>query len=139
MTSSDVLGKRKEKLRSKSLAAKNAAKKAQQTLAATADLPGGSQEQAGAPALAAGLNPPVKPEVVVVAEVSGPNDQPRVGDGAAAGGAPPVPLVIQTPPVFPLAHPPSLGPRLQELAQPGQYVDAPHYGRGFKQRGYGRI
>ena len=34
---------------------------------------------------------------MVVAEVSGPNDQPRVGDGAAAGGAPSVPKFIQTP------------------------------------------
>ena len=67
-----------------------------------------------------------------------PNDQSRAGNGAVPRGTPQVPI-IKTPPVFPLAHPPSLGPRLQELAQPGQYVDAPHYGRGFKQRGYGRF
>ena len=91
--------KKKKKLRSKSAVA-NAAKKAQQTPPVTADPPGGPQGQVGAPALAAGLNPPVEPEVMVVAEVSGPNDQPRVGDGAAAGGAPPVPKFIQTPPVF---------------------------------------
>ena len=62
-----------------------------------------------------------------------------LSDGAAAGGAPPVPKFIQTPQVFPLAHPPSLGPKLQELAQPGQYDATPVYGRGFKQRGYGRF
>ena len=89
--------RKKKKLRSKSAVA-NAAKKAQQTLPPTADPPGGPQEQAGAPAQAAGLNPPGEPEVVVLAEVSAPNDQPRVGDRGAAGGAPPVPF-IQTPPV----------------------------------------
>ena len=130
--------KKKNNLRSKS-AVSTAAKKAQQTLPVTADPQGGPQEQVGAPALAAGLNPPVEPEVMVVAEVSGPNDQPRAGGGAAAGGAPPVPQFIQTPPVqFSLANPPSLGPNHQELAQPGQYDATLVYGRGFKQRGHGR-
>merc|ERR1711888_71988 len=59
--------KKKKKIRSKSAA--NATKQAQQTAPITADLPGGPQGQAGAPALAAGLNPQVEPEVVVVDEV----------------------------------------------------------------------
>ena len=128
--------KKKKRIRAKSTVSKTV-KTAQNTLPVTADPQGGPQGQVGAPALAAGLNPPVEPEVVVVAEVSGPNDQPRVGDGAAAGGAPPVPKFIQTPPVFQLANPPSLGQNLQELAQPGQYDAALVYGRDFR-RGHGR-
>ena len=128
--------KKKKKIRSKSAAA-NAALKAQQTLPVTADLPGGPQEQAGAPALAAGLNPPVEPEVQVVAEVSGSNDQPRAGTGAVPKGPPHVPT-IHTPPVFPVANPPALGQGTPGVAQKRQYVDPPHYGRGFNQRVYGR-
>ena len=91
--------KKKKKIRSKAAVA-NTAKKAQQTPPSTADPQGGPQGQVRAPAQAAGLNPPGEPEVMVVGEVSGPNDQPRVGNGAAAGGAPPVPNLIQTPPIF---------------------------------------
>ena len=58
--------------------------------------------------------------------------------GPQPGEPPQMSYSYKPPPVFPLANPPSLGLRYQEMAQPGQYVDAPHYGRGFKQRGYGR-
>ena len=68
---------------------------------------------------------------------SGPNDQPGVGNGAAAGGPTPAPKVIQTPLVFQLANPPALGQNFQELAQHGQYDAALVYGRGFR-RGHGR-
>ena len=131
------VGKKKHKLRSKSLAAKKAAKKAQQTLPDTANPPEGSQEQAGASAPVAGLNPPGDNEVQVLAEVSGSNDQPRAGTGAAPRGPPQIPI-IQTPQVFPLANPPSLGQGGPGVAQKRQYVDTPHYGRGFNKRVYGR-
>ena len=127
------VGKKKKKLRSKSLAAK----KAQQTLPATANPPEGPQEQAGAPAPAAGLNPPGDNEVQVVAEVSGSNDQPRAGTGAVPKGTPHVPT-IQTPQVFPVANPPPLGQGNPGGAQKRQYVETPHYGRGYNQRGHGR-
>ena len=132
------VGKKKSKLRSKSLAAKKAAaKKAQQTKPDTANPPEGSQEQSGASAPEAGLNLPVDNEVQVLAEVSGPKDQPRVGNGAAPRGTPQFP-VIQTPLVFPVANPPLLGQGHPGGAQKRQYVDTPHYGRGFNQRGHGR-
>ena len=60
-----------------------------------------------------------------------------LGDGAAAGGAPPFPNLIQTPQVFPLANPPSLA-QGQGVAQKRQYVETPYYGRGFNKRVYGR-
>merc|ERR1712055_157467 len=76
----DRAGKKKKKISSKSLAAKKAAaKKAQQTLLDTANLPEGSQKQAGALAPLAGLNPPGDHQVQVLAEVSGSKDQPRAG------------------------------------------------------------
>ena len=71
-------------------------------------------------------------------EVNGSNDQSRAGNGAVPRGTPQVPI-IKTPQVFPLAPPPTLGQGAPGVAQQRQYVDTPHYGRGFKQRGYGRF
>ena len=100
MQTSKFVWEKKSKLRSKSLAAKKAAaKKALQSKPDTANPPEGSQEQSGASAPEAGLNLPVDNEVQVLAEVSGPKDQPRVGNGAAPRGTPQFPI-IQTPPVF---------------------------------------
>ena len=80
--------KKKKKARSKS-AVSTAAKKAQQTLPATAEPQGGAQGQVGAQALAADLTPPVGPEGMDVAAVGNPNAQPSVGQGDSTGGPPP--------------------------------------------------
>ena len=133
------VGKKKSKLRSKSLAAKKAAaKKALQSTPDTANLPEGSLEHSGAPAPVAGQNLPVDNDVQVVAEVSGTKDQPRVGNGAAPRGAPLFPI-IQTPPVFPqVANPPPLGQGHPGGAHKRPYVETPNYSRGYNPRGYGR-
>ena len=88
--------KKKKRIRSKSTVA-NTVKKAQKNLPVTADPQGGPQGQVRAPAQAAGLNLPAEPEVMVVGEVSGPNDQPCVGPGAAAGGPPPPQMSFKPP------------------------------------------
>ena len=123
------VGKKKKKLRSKSLAAKKAAKKqAQLCPPATTEPPEGSQEQVGDQSLAAGLNPLGDSEVQVVGEVNGSNGQSRTALGAVPKGVP----IIQTPQVFkPVANPLTLGQGNPGVAQKCQYVDPPHYGRGF--------
>ena len=69
-------------------------------------------------------------------EVSGSKGQSRTAIGAAPKGVP----IIQTPQVFkPVAIPPALGQGNPGAAQKRQYVDTPHYDRGYKQRGYGRF
>ena len=90
--------KKKKRIRAKSTVSKTV-KTAQNTLPVTADPQGGPQGQVGAPAQAAGLNLPAEPEVLVVGEVNGSNDQPRVGPGAAAGG-PPLPQMSFKPPRY---------------------------------------
>ena len=74
--------KKKKKLRSKSLVAKKAAKKALLSQPATTEPQEGPQGQAGDQSLAAGLNPSEDSEVQVLGEVNGSNDQSRIGLGA---------------------------------------------------------
>ena len=70
-----------------------------------------------------------------MAEVNGTNGQSRTGLGAVPKGVP----IIKTPQVFPpVANPPALGQGNPGVAQKRQYVEPPHYERGFKQRVYGR-
>ena len=90
--------KKKKRIRAKSTVSKTV-KVAQNTLPVTADPQGGPQGQVGAPAQAADLNPPGEPKVLAVGEVSGYQDQPRVGPGAAAGG-PPLPQMLFKPPRY---------------------------------------
>ena len=71
----------------------------------------------------------------MLGEVNGSNDQSRIGLGAIPKGVP----IIKTPQVFPpVANPPTLGQGNPGVAQKRQYVEPPHYDRGFKQRVYGR-
>ena len=108
-----------------------------QSQPATTEPQEGPQGQAGDQSLAAGLNPSEDSEVQVLGEVNGSKAHPSGGLGAIPppAGVP----IIKTPPVFQtVANPSTLGHGNPGVAQKRQYVEAPHYDRGFKQRVYGR-
>ena len=130
--------KEKKKIRSKSLAAKKAAKKLLPSQSSTTEPQGGAQEQAGDPSPAGVLNPTEDSEVVVLGEVSNTNGQ----HNSVPGMAPPPPGVpiIQTPQVNfqQVANPSQLGHGNPGVAQQRfQYAATHRYDRG-KQRVYGR-
>ena len=119
------------------MAAKKQAKKASSGPSATTSEPQeGSQDQAGDPSPAMGLNQPEDEEVVMLGEVRNTNGQPN----GAPGIAPPPPGVpiIRTPQVnFNQANPSQLGGNPGAAQLRFQYPAAPRYDRG-KQRVYGR-